>query len=270
MKIYISGLAILCLFLAAGAVPAGATQARTIMAQVDARDDGDRSIADMRMILIDKKGAQRTREVRSFGMDKGDDRYGLMFFLSPADVKGTGFLSYDYEAGEKDDDQWLYLPALKKTKRVAAKDKSGSFMGSDFTYADLTKRRLGDYTYSFYQEQQEAEVYGHQTWVIECLPVRQEVIDETGYTKSILFIRQDNFMVVRAIHFVRNGSFLKYLDVKEMAVVDGIWTGLEIHMTRKKGAETVHQTILTLSNVKYNQESVTEEMFTLRSLEKGL
>ena len=65
-----------------------------------------------------------------------------MFFLSPADVKDTGFLTYDYDEEGRDDDQWLYLPALKKTKRIASGDKSGSFMGSDFTYADMTDRLI--------------------------------------------------------------------------------------------------------------------------------
>jgi hypothetical protein len=130
-----------------------------IMTKVDERDDGDRSIADMQMLLIDKSGSKRNRSLRSFGIDQGEDRYNLMFFLAPGDVKGTGFLTYDYETEGKDDDQWLYLPALKKVKRIASSDKSGSFMGSDFSYADLTKRRLRDYNYTFYKKQPEAIVY---------------------------------------------------------------------------------------------------------------
>lgn len=255
----------------AGAVAAtGAMTARAVMEQVDARDDGDRSIADMTMLLIDRQGRQRSRSIRSFSLDKGKDIHTLMFFLTPADVAGTGFLTYDYDQADSDDDQWLYLPALKKTKRIATSDKSGSFMGSDFTYADMTRRRLDDYTYTFNKEQGETTVYGQKTWVIDSTPRTPLVIKETGYARSILFVRQDNFMVVRAIHFVEDGGDLKYFDVKKMEQVDGIWTNLEMHMTRKKGGNTIHQTILTLDTVRYNQEAVNEGLFTIRTLEKGL
>lgn len=244
--------------------------ARAVMEKVDARDDGDRSTADMTMVLIDRHGKQRSRSIRSFSLDKADDIYSLMFFLTPADVTGTGFLTYDYKEAARDDDQWLYLPALKKTKRIAASDKSGSFMGSDFTYADMTRRRLDDYTYTFNKEQAVATVYDQKTWVIDSLPRSPQVIEETGYARSILFVRQDNFMVVRAIHFVDKGGDLKYFDVKKMALIDNIWTNMEINMTRKKGGNTIHQTILTLATVRYNQETVDESLFTIRTLEKGL
>jgi Outer membrane lipoprotein-sorting protein len=244
--------------------------AREVMEEVDDRNDGDRSTADMKMMLIDKNGTRRNRTIRSFGIDQGEDQYHLMFFLAPGDVKGTGFLTYDYESEDKEDDQWLYLPALKKVKRIAASDKSGSFMGSDFSYADQTKRRLRDYMYTFHAKQSEVTIYGKKCWVIESIPKNRKVITETGYTKSILFIRQDNMVVVRAIHYLKNKGTLKYYDVKNMQEIDGIWTGLEIHMTRKRGNETVHQTILTLENVQYNQNGVDKQLFTTRRLEKGL
>ena len=241
-----------------------------IMQLVDSRDDGNKSIADMQMLLIDRNGTQRNRTFRSFGIDKGEDRLNLMFFLKPGDVKGTGFLSYDYETEGKSDDQWLYLPALKKVKLIASDDKSSSFMGSDFNYSDLTKKRLADYNYRFHQKQQEVIVYGHKCWVIISSPKTQKVIDETGYTQSILFIRQDNNVVVRAIYSLKNEKTLKYFDVKKLEQIEGIWTATEIHMIKKKGKKTIHRTNLTLSTIKYNQDSVNEELFTTRQLEKGL
>ena len=89
-------------------------QARSIMEKVDARDDGDNQTSDMEMILIDKNDKQRARTIKTFGKDKGEDKLKLMFFLEPADVKDTAFLTYDYDDPEKDDDQWMYLPALRK------------------------------------------------------------------------------------------------------------------------------------------------------------
>jgi hypothetical protein len=240
--------------------------ARQIMEMVDARDDGDLAKQDMQMILIDKKGNRRIRDIRSLRKDMGEDSHTLMFFLTPADVKDTGFLTYDYDDGDKDDDQWLYLPALKKTKRIASSDKSGSFMGSDFSYADMTDRPLENYKYTLMKE---GEVNGHAIWQIESVPVDDDEIEETGYTKSVVFVRQDNFVVVRAVNWVKKGGRLKYLDVKKLEQIDGIWVPTEMHMTTKKGKATLHKTIISTSNVRFGEE-MAESMFTVRQLEKGL
>ena len=129
------------------ALPAAADdpEARAIMEKVDARDDGDNQTSDMEMILIDKNQKQRIRKIASFSKDKDEDTLKLMFFMEPADVKDTSFLTWDYDDPNKDDDQWLYLPALRKTKRIASTDKDGSFMGSDLNYSDMTDRNLEDY-----------------------------------------------------------------------------------------------------------------------------
>ncbi len=240
--------------------------AREIMQAVEDREDGDNKSSDMKMVLIDKNGDTRTREIRSFDKDKGEDNQRIMFFLSPADVKDTAFLTYDYDAYEKDDDQWLYLPALRKSKRIASSDKSGSFMGSDFSYSDMTRKNLDAYDFTIMKE---GEVRGHKVWQIQSVPKTDEEIAETGYTKSVLFVRQDNFVVVRAVHWVKEGKRLKYLDVTSLEEIDGVWTILAMNMTTKKGKSTLHKTELSFSNVKYNQ-ALDEQMFTLRRLEKGL
>ena len=241
-------------------------KAREIMEKVDARDDGDNQTADMQMILIDKKGKKRFRELRTFSKDMGTDSYRLMFFNSPADVRHTGFLTYDYDNPEKDDDQWLYLPALKKTKRIASNDKSGSFMGSDLNYSDMTSRNLADYDFSL---KKELDVQGHPVWLIESIPRTKKIIKETGYSKSFLFVRQDNFYVVRAIHWVKDGGYLKYVDVKHLEKIDGIWIGTEMHVFKKKGKSLVHKTELKWKNIQFNQ-TLDDELFTIRRLEKGL
>lgn len=243
-----------------------AMSARDIMQAVDDRDDGDNRVADMKMVLIDKNGDTRVRTIRSYDKDKGEDKQRIMFFLSPADVEDTAFLTYDFDAYEKDDDQWLYLPALRKTKRIASSDKSGSFMGSDFNYSDMTRKNLDAYDFKMLKED---EVRGDKVWLIEALPRSREEIDESGYEKSVLFVRQDNFVVVRAVHWVNEGNKLKYLDVGRLEQVDGVWTILEMSMTTKKGKTTLHKTELSFDNVRYNQD-LSEQMFTIRRLEKGL
>jgi len=244
-------------------------EARAIMEKVDARDDGDNQTSDMEMILIDKKGKERIRKIHAFSKDKGEDILKLMFFLKPADVKDTAFLTFDYDDPDKDDDQWLYLPALRKTKRIASTDKSGSFMGSDLTYSDMTSRNLEDYDYTFYKKAKEKEVKGIKTWVIWSVPRSKDIIEETGYEKSLLFVRQDNFFVIRALNWVRDGGYKKYMDVKKLDLIDGIWVATEMHVTKKKGKNTVHKTILNFRNVKFNQ-SLDFDMFTVRRMEKGL
>ena len=241
-------------------------RAREIVTKVDQREDGDNASSDMEMILIDKRGKERIRKIKTFSKDFGKDTYQIIFFLYPADVKNTGFLTYDYDDPERDDDQWLYLPALKKTKRIATSDKSGSFMGSDFTYSDMTKRDLEDYDYKLLKEM---DVGGHKTWLIEAVPRTKDVIDETGYTRSVIFVRQDNYVVIRAVHYLKKGNRRKYLNVKKLELIDGIWVATEIHMTTKKGRATEHKTILRFTNVKFNQ-SLDDSMFTVRRLEKGL
>lgn len=244
-------------------------KARAIMEKVDARDDGDNQTANMEMVLVDKKGQERVRKIHTFSKDKGKDTLKLMFFLHPADVKDTAFLTYDYDDPDKDDDQWLYLPALRKTKRIATADKSGSFMGSDLNYSDMTSLDLEDYDYSFYEKGKESEVRGKKVYVIWSVPRSKKVIDETGYEKSLVFVRPDIDMVVRGIRWVKDGGYLKYIDVKNLEKIDDIWVATETLVTKKKGKTTVHKTILTLNDVKFNQ-NLDDDLFTIRRMEKGL
>ena len=240
-------------------------KARAIMEKVDARDDGTTLEQDMLMLLIDKNGAERTRDLKSYAKDFGADAHRTMFFKSPADVKNTAFLTYDYDDASKDDDQWLYLPALKKVKRIPSTDKSSSFMGSDFSYFDMTDRDLEDYDFKILKE---TKVRGHDAWMIESIPNNQEVIDESGYEKTIAIVRKDNYVVVRAINFLSNGK-KKYLDLTQIHEENGIWLIDEMTMTTKKGKRTLHKTVLSFSNVKLNQ-NIDDSVFTTRRIEKGL
>ena len=254
------------LFWPATSSAADAPDGRWIMEQVDARDDGDNMVVDSVMTLIDKNGKERRRELKIFSKDKGRDSLRLQFFLAPADVKDTGFLTYDYYSGEKDDDQWLYLPDLRKTKRIATSDKSSSFMGSDFSYADMTRRVLDEWTYRLLKED---EVGGHKVWLVEALPVSKEVEDRYGFKKSILFVRQDIFMEIRAIHVLQGGKKVKYMEVTGLEEIDGIWVATERRMKTTRNKKTLHRTVMQWDNVRFNQD-LEESFFTVRQLEKGI
>lgn len=254
----------ICIFFTTTIATADELTALEIMQKVKSRDDGDNETSEMEMILVDKRGKKRVRKIQSFSKDIGKDTFTLMFFLYPADVKNTGFLTYDYDDIEKEDEQWLYLPALYKTKRIASRDKSGSFMGSDLSYADMASPNLEDYAFKIIKED---EIKGKKVWLIQSLPNKKAII-ETGYTKSILFIRQDNFVVLRAVHWVKKGKKLKYYDVKKLDYIDKIWVATETHITTKKGDKTLHKTILRLHNVNFDLK-LNKNMFTIRRLEKG-
>ena len=243
--------------------------ARKIMEQVDARDTGDNRIAQMEMILTDKSGGRRTRSLQTFIKEKGPDTMSLMFFLAPADVNKTAFLNIDYDDPNHDDDQWLYLPALRKTKRIASADKSGSFMGSDLNYSDMTDRELTDYDYRFYEKGREQIFDGIKTWAIWAVPKSDKVIKETGYDKELLFVRQDNDVVIRSISWVENSPDLKYMLVRQLDKIDGIWVSTSLQISRKTGKQIIHKTDLALDGVKFNQD-LDEGLFSVRQMEKGL
>ena len=262
-------LLILTMLLSGGfysAIKVFALSGREIMEKVHARDEGDRYTGEMEMILIDKKGKKRIRKLKTFGGKKGTDSLSLMFFLSPADVKNTGFLTYDYNESGKDDDQWLYLPALRKTKRIAAGDKSGSFMGSDLNYSDMTTPDLDLYDYTLMKE---TEVRGKKVWQIKAVPKNKDEAEKSGYSKSVIFIRQDNYVMIRAVRWVHKKRRNKYLDVKKLEKIDGIWISTEMHVTTKTGKKTLHKTILKQNNIRFNQDEVNADLFTVRRMEKG-
>ena len=246
------------------AVAADDPVARDIMEKVDNRDDGDNRLADMQMTLIDKNGNQRVRQISSSIKDFGEDTYRMMLFQAPADVQGTGFLTYDYDDNTRDDDQWLYLPALRKTKRIASNDKSGSFMGSDLNYSDMTSRNLEDYDFTLLKE---TTLGDNKLWVIESIPRSEDVIDETGYKKAVLLVRQDNYVVVRGIYWTDKGNKQKYYDMSGLELIDGIWSPTRVTMTSKAGKQVVHKTELLFTNIRYNQD-LDAAQFTVRQLER--
>ena len=242
-----------------------ALSAEEIAKRVDARDDGDKGSAKIQMVLIDRQGNKRERIMQKFEKDDGDDTHSVIFFLEPSDVRNTAFLTYDYADSSKDDDQWLYLPALRNTKRIVSSDKSSSFMGSDFSYADMTSRALEDYHYKIAKED---DVNGHKVWIMETVPKTEKIRQETGYDKSYMFVRQDNYVVVRAIHFQTDGK-RKYMDVKKLEKIQGIWVPTLIEMRTTKDKVTLHTTLMYFNDVKFNQD-LDDSFFTVRRIERGL
>ncbi len=244
--------------------------ASQVMEKMDERDNGITRTSDITMILVNKNKQQRIRKIKNISKDYGKDTKGVIFFLSPADVKNTAYMSFDFDDNNKEDDSWLYLPALKKVKRIASSDKSGAFMGSDFSYSDINGITIKDWDYTFIKES--FLVDGIDTWVVQGLPKadkKNKILDETGYLKSLTWVRKDNFMLVKAKYWVKKGRKIKYLKVEEIKKTDNIWTPYKMTMTTTVKGKIEHTSLLKFSNVKYNTE-IDDSYFTTRNMERGL
>jgi len=161
---------------------------KEIIEKVYNRSAGEDQTSDLTMTLINKSGAQRVRKIKQFTKDLGEVEKSIMFFLSPADVKNTSFMSWSYDS-DQSDDQWIYLPALKKTKRISSDSKSDYFMGSDFTYDDLGDRKLEDDTHKLLREE---TIDGKECYVVESVSKDEDYM----YSKTITWIMKDNFIGV--------------------------------------------------------------------------
>ena len=172
--------------------------------EADERDTGFGDfIAELKMILRNRHGDESIRVIRTktFEMTEDGDK-SLVIFDEPRDVKGTAFLSFTHKAGS--DDQWLYLPALRRVKRIASNNKSGPFMGSEFAYEDITSQEVEKYTYRFVGEE---ILDGRETFVIERYPVDPK----SGYVRQIVWYDQAHFRPLRIAFYDRKDDLLKTL-----------------------------------------------------------
>ena len=246
--------------LAVGGVQAAQLSGRDIMQKVRNRADGDTRYATIEMTLIQKSGHKRVRKLESWAMDIGKDTKKIMFFTYPGDVKGTGFLTWDYDNTDKVDDKWLYLPAMKKTRRISGKSsKTDYFMGSDFTYDDMSTRSVDEEKHTFLREE---TLDGHRCWVVETVPYGKDDI----YTRRITWIRQDCLMAAKAEFYDKLNKLHRSLTISDIEKVQGFWT---MHFMKMENVQTGHQTIIRMSNQKFNVK-IAPNLFTVAKLEKGL
>ena len=186
----------------------------------------------------------------------------VMFFLEPADVKDTGFLSWNYDDPDKDDDQWLYLPALKKVRRISSSKKAESFMGTDFTYSDMGDLEVDDYTYTHLEPE---VIDGVECYHLERMPKDKQVMKETGYGRTEMWIWPDNWMLVKAKFYDTKLKFLKEFTASDIEQIDGIWTATTMTM---ENAQKKHTTIFTFSKIAYNT-TLDDEIFSQRRITRG-
>jgi Outer membrane lipoprotein-sorting protein len=265
------------LFIAAVSLPMGLESAEVsaleVMQAVEDRDDGETMISKLTMILIDKKRHKRVRKIMGFRKDYGKDVKSINFFLSPPKIKNTAFLSYDWDDENKEDDNWLYLPALRKDKRISAAGKKDSFMGSDFSYSDMNGLELSDWQYRF--KKRSVKIGGIDCWAIEGIPKKEraeKVIEETGYWKTETWVRKDIFMAIRSklyvVEEVKSNKKIKYFMVGNISKIQGIWTAKKLSMKTTKNKRTEHRTILLFDDIVYNR-GVDGTLFSRQQMKIG-
>jgi len=187
-----------------------------IMKRVDTRTVPKDNKSMMKMNLIDSKNQVRQRDIKTFKLN--DDKL-MMWFLSPADVKGSSFFKISYD--DRDDDMWIYLPALGKVRRIASSAKNGSFMGSDFTFEDMGDRKLKDYTYKLLKTETYA---GKQCWVIESIPNPKV---STDYSKIISWVWGDADYAIKEEFYNKKGA-LKKIKTSELSKIKAYWVPKKI------------------------------------------
>jgi hypothetical protein len=216
------------------------------------------------LTIIDSKGRKRIREIAMVTklFDNGDTEKRLLRFLAPPDVKGTGLLVFDYE--EKDDDMWLFMPALRKTRRIVSSERAKSFMGSEFSYADMSPPILDEFTYRILSEK---GVEGALCWEIEMVPIDEDVADENGFSKRIAYIGKEDYVIRGAVYYDLDGELHKELSVKEIRELDPVnhrYRPIHMIMVNKQNDR---KSILKINEIQFNP-NVKDDYFTTRYLER--
>ena len=229
-----------------------------IAVEADRRDQGfGDQVADLMMILRNRHGQESRRELRIKTLEvDGDGDKSLAVFDRPRDVQGTVLLTYSHPLGS--DDQWLYLPALRRVKRIASNNKSGPFMGSEFAFEDLASQEVEKYTYRFLREE---ELGGHPTFVVERIPA----YENSGYTRQIEWIDQDEYRTLKVEFYDRRNELLKTLTFSEYEQYLGqYWRAGRMDM---ENHQTGKSTTLLWSNYEF-RTGLTDRDFDQNSLRR--
>ncbi|HIO95812.1 MAG TPA: outer membrane lipoprotein-sorting protein [Campylobacterales bacterium] len=214
------------------------------------------SIAKTQMVLINASGQQSVRDLEMKTLEGEDGDKTISTFLSPADIKGTKTLTHEHV--DRDDDQWLYLPALKRVKRIASRNRSGSFMGSEFSYEDIGNQNYKKFTYK--GEAKEVELKG----VLCYQGVRIPKDSNSGYTKQVSWVDKSSFLIQQIEYYDRKQELLKTAVFSDYKQIEGIWRVGKIVMTNHQNDKS---TILTWKTEKL-KAGLTAKEFNKRVLKQ--
>jgi hypothetical protein len=228
----------------------------------DLKKAADTSAPGSSMVIIDKSGNKRIRKLDVFYQDKGEGKNAYMVFSAPADVNGTKFLTLGHKGA--DSDQRLYLPALKKVRKISSDSKDGEFVNSDLWYYDLEERYFEDNAYTFLSENEtiaDKAFDGMKFWKIEMKPAKSNC----PYAKSVAWVNMsDNFIYKLDCYDKKDGSLLKTIVFPKVENIQGVLVPTQSMVTNhKKGSKT----LLQLNGVQVNT-GIKDEVFSVKQLEQ--
>lgn len=214
--------------------------------------------------LINASGQERVRQTKGETklVSGTTDNRRLVEFLSPSDIRGTKTLLVENSQG--DDDIWIYLPAMKKVRRLVASNKRDSFVGTDFSYGDVIGHKVEDWSHRLVRQE---KVDGRECWVIESTPRRSEVAENSGYSKRISWIDKESYVAVRGESYDVGGQLLKRTSASDIQLVDAKAHRFQAMKLVGEDAQSGHKTIIEFKNFKANV-GVEDDVFTTRSLER--
>ena len=222
------------------------------------RATGDDQNAMLTMTLTNNSGQTRVRKIQQFSKDMGDVEKSIMFFESPADVKNTSFMNWSYD-DDTADDQWIYLPALKKVKRISSDSKSDYFMGSDFTYDDLGDRKVNADNHTLLREE---TINEKVCYVVESTSKDEDYM----YSKTITWIDKATFIGVQKEFYDEDEELLKILTINKVEEIAGFYV---ITNSEMKNIQKNHSTTMILNEVKVNS-GISASMFSERMMMRGM
>lgn len=229
-----------------------------VMMHVYNRPEGRDQKAELTMILKNSGGDTRVRKIKQRWRDFGSVEKKIMMFVSPADVRNTSFMNWSYTAAGRDDDQWIYLPALRRVKRISSDSSSDYFMGSDFTYDDLGDRHPSKDHHKILRTE---TFKGEECYVVESRPKNKNYM----YSKTVTWIIKDKWIGLKRAFYDEDGALLKNLTVLKYERINGYWIILH---SRMHNVQKNHTTDMRLSDVQINA-GVDAYLFSTRMMERG-
>ena len=223
------------------------------------RPTGNDMAGNLIMTIENSRGNQRVREIKQFVKSVKNGEKKIMFFLSPADVKNTSFMTWSYDEKGKSDDQWIYLPALKKVKRISSDSKGDYFMGSDFTYDDLGDRHPMDDTHTILREE---VVNGEETIVIESVPKNEEYM----YSRTVTWVIKDTWIGLKKEFYDEDDELLKILTVEGQKSFGDVIILTKVKMNNVQRNQF---TIMEFSDVQIDT-GIPNNKFTERMMKRGI
>lgn len=222
---------------------------------------GKTSSSIIDITLIDKNGKNRNRQLMAYTLKDGEVDKTVLVFKTPRDVAGISYLSYDYpdkkDGSSVDSDSWIYIPAMKKVRRVSGSSKDDDFQGTDFTYDDLGTRNLSKDNFAILGEE---KVNGEDCWILEA----KAKDSKAKISRRITWVSKKNYTVQKGEYYDRQNKLQKKLICESIQQIKGYWTTQKQTMVN---VQTNHKTIYEIKNLKYD-EKVNESFFTVSALER--